>query len=49
MAAAVKDSAYGLLATPPEGLQTHSGLWAQQLVAGFTQEVNLVSQSKHPT
>ena len=41
-------SAHRLLAAPLQRLQTQAGPRADQLVAGFAHEVNLVSNAKHP-
>lgn len=44
----VLTSAHWLLAAPLKRIQTHSSSWANQLVARFAQEVDLVSDTKHP-
>lgn len=41
-------AAHRLLAAPLQGLLTHSGPGANQLVARLAQEVDLVSDAKHP-
>lgn len=40
--------AHRLLAAPLQRVQTHSGPWTNQLIAGFAQEVDLVSDAEHP-
>lgn len=42
-------AALGLRATPFPSLQTHAAPWTNQLVARRAYEVDLVSNSKHPS
>lgn len=47
--AGTRTAAGGLLAAPSAGLQTHAAPWTRQLVARRADEVDLVSNCKHPS